>query len=275
MAAKTSLPISSIVTALTAEWATLDALTTSLSDDQWSAPSVLPGWSMADVIAHVIGTESVLAGREVEPRRDVGALDHVRNPIGELNERWLDHFRGSSRGEVMAAYREIVAVRTDMLTRMTQEEFDADSVTPAGPESYGRFMRIRVFDCWMHEIDIRDSTDGSAPTDAVPAELALDEIAASLPFVVGKRAATPKGTSVLMRIGGVVSRAIRIEVGDRAVAVDEFAGGDQSADVALTLDARDLARLAGGRRTADPGRVAIDGDRALGTAILDNLDYVI
>ncbi|MYR05136.1 maleylpyruvate isomerase family mycothiol-dependent enzyme [Gordonia sp. SID5947] len=275
MAAKTSLPMTPVVAALTAEWATLDALATGLSDDQWAAPSVLPGWSVADVVAHVIGTESMLAGREVDARRDVAALEHVRNPIGELNERWLDHFRGSPRGEVMAAYRDIIAVRTDMLSRMTQAEFDDDSFTPAGPDSYGRFMRIRVFDCWMHEIDIRDSTDGSAPVDPVPAELALDEIAASMPFVVGKRAATPKGTSVLMRIGGVVSRSIRIEVGDRAAAVDEFDGGDGSADVVLSLDARDLARLAGGRRTADHGRVVIDGDRALGTAILDNLDYVI
>ena len=28
-------------------------------------------------------------------------------------------------------------------------------MTPAGPDTYGRFMRVRIFDCWMHEQDIR------------------------------------------------------------------------------------------------------------------------
>ena len=49
---------------------------------------VLPGWSNADIVAHVIGTESLLAGRPV-PDHDVAGRDHIRNPIGELNEKWL------------------------------------------------------------------------------------------------------------------------------------------------------------------------------------------
>ncbi|MGV9710295.1 maleylpyruvate isomerase family mycothiol-dependent enzyme [Gordonia sp. NPDC003424] len=271
----TSLPVTPIVDALTDEWAALDSLADSLTDEQWAGPSVLPGWSNADVLAHIIGTESLLAGRDVEARRDVAALDHVRNPIGELNERWLDHFRGRPRADVMAAYREIIGVRTDSLRAMKQAEFDADAMTPAGPDTYGRFMRIRIFDCWMHEIDIRDSTDGSSPRGVAPTDWALAEIAASMPFVIGKRARTPSGTSVLLRIGGPAPRDIRIVVADRAAAVDGFPDGDESADVALSLDAVDLARLVGGRRTANPGRVRIDGDQAIGSAIVDNLAYVI
>ena len=40
---------------------------------------------------------------------------------------------------------------------MSQEEWDAESFTPAGKSTYGRFMQIRVFDCWLHEQDIRDA----------------------------------------------------------------------------------------------------------------------
>ncbi|AZG43606.1 maleylpyruvate isomerase family mycothiol-dependent enzyme [Gordonia insulae] len=273
--AKNLLPVEPVVSALTAQWASIDALVSALPDDRWAASSILPGWTVADIVAHVIGTESFLEGRDVTAGRDVAALDHVRNPIGELNERWIDHHRAASRDEVMAAYREIIAVRRESLSRMSQDDFDADTVTPAGPDTYGRFMRIRCFDCWMHEIDIRDSTDGSVPIDPGPADLALAELAASLPFVVGKRAGTPKGTSVLIRIGGVAPRDVRIAVEDRASAVDAFPGGDDAADVTLTLDTVDLARLAGGRSTADPARVTIDGDREIGTAIVGNLNYVI
>lgn len=276
----TVLPVTPIVAALVDEWSALGKLATSLTDEQWSAPSVLPGWTVADILAHIIGTESLLAGRDVEPQRDVAALEHVHNPIGELNEKWLDHFRGRPRAEVMAAYADIISERTTALRALSQAEFDADTVTPAGPETYGRFMRIRIFDCWIHELDIRDSVGesgvaASGPADPAPTDWALAELAASMPFVVGKRARTPKGTSVLIRVGGAVPRDMRIVVDDRAAAVAAFAGGDEAADVVLNVTAVDLARLVGGRRTADPARVTITGDRALGTAIVENLAYVI
>lgn len=271
----TILPAALVVDALAAQWTTLDQLASSLDDAEWQAASILPGWTIADVIAHIIGTESMLAGREVAATRDVAALAHVRNPIGELNERWLDHFRGHDRESVMAAYREIVGVRTAALQGATDEDFAAETATPAGPDTYGRFMRIRVFDCWVHEVDIRDSTDKSLPVDPVPARLALDEIAASLPFVIGKRAGLPAGSTVLIRVTGLVSRDFRISVAERASLVDEFEGGDDSADVRLSVDIADLARLAGGRTSADPQRVRIEGDTALGERIVENLAYMI
>ncbi|RPA12803.1 maleylpyruvate isomerase family mycothiol-dependent enzyme [Gordonia sp. OPL2] len=271
----TILPIDTVVTALTDEWTVLDDLVTSVTDEQWQAASVLPGWTVADIIAHVIGTESMLDGRAVDSTTDVASLDHVHNPIGEFNEHWIEQFRGSSRAEVMAALREIVDVRAGSLRSMTQADFDAEAATPAGPDTYGRFMRIRVFDCWIHEIDIRDSTDGSTPSQPGSAEIALSEIAASLPFVIAKKARTPQGTTVLLRIGGIAARDIRIVVEERARLVDELPGGDDSADVVLTMDVVDLARLVGGRSSAEPSRVVVDGHQALGQAIVENLAYVI
>ncbi|MET9203460.1 hypothetical protein ABZW74_24145, partial [Gordonia sp. NPDC003585] len=51
--------------------------------------------------------------------------------------------------------------------------------------------------------------------------------------------------------------------------------GDDAATVRLTLDAIDLARLAGGRRDADPAAVTVEGDREIADRILTNLNYVI
>ena len=57
---------------------------------------------------------------------------------------------------------------------MTQADFDAPSWTPAGrDETYGRFMRIRHYDCFMHEHDIRyalglASEAGPVPTSSPP-----------------------------------------------------------------------------------------------------------
>ena len=271
----TILPIGEVTGALIAQWGALGELARALDDDAWSAPSVLPGWTNADIVAHIVGTESMLEGRDVEATRTVSALDHVRNPIGEFNEKWVDHYRPKPRAEVVAALDEIVGVRTAALKAMSQADFDAEAMTPAGPETYARFMRIRIFDCWVHEIDLRDGTDRSAVADPAPASFALDELAASLPFVVGKRADAPKGSTVLFDITGLSPRTVRIAVGDRAGIVDEFDGGDDAADVRIRLDATNLARFAGGRRDADPSAVELDGDQALGQAILSRMNYVI
>ncbi|MDL9937319.1 maleylpyruvate isomerase family mycothiol-dependent enzyme [Gordonia sp. ABSL1-1] len=269
-----TLPAAPITEALTAQWRTIQTLAEALDERQWHTPSVLPGWSQADIVAHIIGTESLLAGRSVDPVPDAPAADHVRNPIGELNENWVQHFRDQSRAQVLAALDEILQVRTAALTAMSQQQFDEPTVTPAGPDTYGRFMRIRIFDCWMHEIDLRDVLDGSVPADPNPARWAVDEIATSLPFVVGKRAGMPSGTRVLFEITGLAARTVRVEVGDRAAIVDAFGDGDR-ADVTLTVDTVDFARLVGGRRGADPGTVDIAGDRARGERIVGVLDYVI
>ena len=50
---------------------------------------------------------------------------------------------------------------------------------------------------------------------------------------------------------------------------------DDAADVTLRVDGVDLARLAGGRRNADPSAVIVTGDEALAKAVLDRIDYVI
>ncbi|GAC69448.1 maleylpyruvate isomerase family mycothiol-dependent enzyme [Gordonia soli] len=269
----TIVPRAEIVDELSTQWAAIAEFTAALTDTQWAQPSILPGWSVADVVAHVIGTESMLEGREVTAGRDVAALDHVHNAIGEFNENWLDHFRTRPRDEVAAAYREIVETRSAALAAMSQEDFDAETVTPAGRDTYGRFMRIRVFDCWMHEIDIRDTIDSPPPVEPTTAARALDEIAASLPFVIGKRAGAPDGSRVLVDVTGVGGRRLHVAVDGRAAMVDDFGGVEP--DVTLRLDIIDLARLIGGRATADPSRVEITGDRALGEQIVRVLAYTI
>lgn len=265
-----------ITSALIAEWSVLRALAGQLTDEQWSAPSVLPGWTNADIVAHIIGTESMLDGRDVAAADDIADREHVKNPIGELNERWADHFRARPRPEVLAALDDIIETRTAALTVMSPEEFEADAVTPAGPDTYGRFMRIRVFDCWIHEIDLRDAlADGSTPTDPASADAALEEISSSLPFVVGKRASAPAGSTVRFEITGLAPRDVRIAVDGRATLVESFADGDDAADLTLRVDGVELARLVGGRRDADPGTVEVTGDEALAKAVIDRLDYVI
>lgn len=268
----TRVPRQPVVDALRDEWATLERLLAALSDEQLAAPSILDGWTVSDIFAHIVGTESLLAGREVQPLRDVSELPHVRNQIGELNENWLDHYRAQSPAQLRADFSTITSERLTALEGLTPQQWDAESFTPVGPDSYGRFMRIRVFDCWVHEIDIRDSLDLGVPDDIVPATSARKEMVTYLPYIIGKRAAAPAGATVTVDFTGIAPRAVHLAVEDRTAVVPAI---DGPADVTLHVDLVDYARLIGGRTTADPNRVRIEGDTALGERIVGALHTLI
>ena len=82
----TLLDKNDVPTGLFASWDAIGRLLDGLPDDDWDAPTSLPGWQVRDVLAH--RRHRGHAARDVarEPDVDVSALDHVHNPIGALNE---------------------------------------------------------------------------------------------------------------------------------------------------------------------------------------------
>lgn len=275
----TKLPKSEVLAGLFAVWDDIEALLAGLPEDEWQAASPLPGWDVKAVMAHMIGTESFLAGVPApQADIDVSTLEHVHNDIGVMNECWVRYLAGSSGGVVLARFSDITAHRRKALKAMPDEEWDAVTLTPVGQESYGRFMRVRVFDCWMHEQDIREALRWPSSEEQLrgPAsELALDEIAATMGYVVGKRAKAPEGSRVLFELTGALSRSIRVSVDGRAQVVDDFGG--QEPTVTIRLDGVQFTRLTGGRPMcrARPHAVEFDGDKDLAAQIVKHLNFVI
>ncbi|GBG36612.1 maleylpyruvate isomerase family mycothiol-dependent enzyme [Mycobacterium montefiorense] len=277
--AVTTLDKPDVLNGLFAVWDSIDALLAALPEAQWRAVTPLPGWDVQGVVSHIIGTESFLEGVSApEPDIDVKALDHVRNDIGAMNECWVRHLGGQSGSSVLAKYRAVTEGRRDALRAMSEQDWNAETFTPAGPDSYGRFMRIRVFDCWMHEQDIRmaiqrPSTDAELQGSA--SQLSLDEVAATLGFVVGKRAKAPDGSRIHFDLTGPLTRSIRINVDGRAQLVEDFDGREPTATV--RADALQFTRLAGGRPMcpARPQDVELAGDADVAARIVERLNFVI
>jgi uncharacterized protein (TIGR03083 family) len=257
------------------EYGAIAALCAGLSEDEWDTPTCLPGWSVRDVLAHVIGTEAMLGGDPV-PEADVSHLTHMRNPIAEANEVWVESMRGCTGPEMLVRFDDVTGRRLTALDAMTQSDFDAPSWTPAGrDETYGRFMRIRHFDCFMHEHDIRFAVGAAPRGDEDDVRSSLDEVSTGIGYIVGKRAALPGGTTVRIDLTGPAARAYLVEVGDRAALVEAI---DEPATVEVSLPAMRFLRLAGGRDDGPPGpgnAAAITGDRALGEQLVANLAFTI
>jgi uncharacterized protein (TIGR03083 family) len=272
----TRLDKTDVLDGLCGEWEVLAGLVAGLSEAQWLAQTPLPGWSVRDVLAHIIGTESMLCGVDCpETDVDVSTLKHVRNDVGVLNERWVRRLRTVSPDELVRRFDEVTATRRAQLESMSAADWDALTATPTGPDTYGRFMRVRIFDCWMHEHDIREALGRpSAHLAGASAQLALDEIASSMGFVVGKLGGAPDGSRVRLELTGPLHRTVNVAVDGKARVVDEF---DAEPTATIIIDGLLFTRLAGGR--ASPARYAdeigFDGDQTVGRRIVEHLNFVI
>ncbi|HET9895349.1 MAG TPA: maleylpyruvate isomerase family mycothiol-dependent enzyme [Streptosporangiaceae bacterium] len=261
-----------IVCLLGTEWDQIGDLLSGLDDASWSAPA-LPGWDVHAVVAHLIGTERMLAGKSL-PRADGATGDHVRNDIGLANERWVAALRGLPPAQMLTEFRAIAAERLASLTAMPAADFDAPSWTPAGEGTYGRWMQIRVFDCWMHEQDIRAAVRVPGHEAGPVAECSLDEVVGALGYIIGKRGRAPDGSSVLIRLTGPLERDLRVVTSGRAKVVDSI-DGEPTATISLPSSL--FLRLAGGREDPEAAlaRIELDGDVALARQLAMSLAFTI
>lgn len=257
------------------EYGALSDLCSRLSDDDWATPTCLPGWSVKDVLSHVVGTESMLLG-EPAPQIALPAYDHVKNPTAQFNEAWVESLRPVPGPEVLERFEVVAAKRIDALRNMTQADFDEPAWTPISPdETYGRFMQIRHFDCFLHELDIRAAVGAADREDPAHVELALREPLAVLGYIVGKKAAMPQGTSVRIRLTGPVNETHHVVVEERARVIDDL---EDEPTTGIRLPAVLFLRLAGGR--VDPmsyigDAITFEGDAELAARLATNLAYTI
>ena len=280
MGSVTILDKSEVLSGLFGTWDSIDQLLAGLSEQQWQTPTPLPGWCVHDVVAHMIGTESSLQGVSApDADIDLNALDHVRNGVGAVNEAWVRHLSSESGAVMLQRFRSVTADRRKRLSAMSVDDWNAPTPSPVGLESFGRFMRVRLFDCWMHEQDIRDGVGTPSSDEELSgpaARLSLDEIAATMGYVVGKLGKAPRGIA-----GG--HRA------DRPTGADASASPSTAVRRWSTISAGRSPRRrfastgccwpgwpAGGRGPRHGQASITRGDAEVGSArIVEHLNYVI
>ena len=266
---------------LAQEWNLIAELCALLTEEQWQAPTQCPGWSVKDQLSHIIGTEKMLLGDPL-PDIDIGEPEHIKNDIAKANEKWIVERRNWPTEQLLAEFKEVTSQRVAALEAMTQDEFDAPSWTPAGEDTYGRFMLIRLFDCWTHEQDIREAIGQPGHDRGEIVAEVLAETSRAIAFVVGKLGGAPVGSRIEFQLTQAnaepaVLRVERPSEDSKAALVAEFS--DQAAATAtITMDLMLFFRLTGGRESAlaaiAEGRVTISGDETAGHQIATNLAYV-
>jgi len=246
----------------------LDAFFGELNDDQWAVQSYCPDWDVRGVAMHLGAVEHMLADEEPGSFTESVPFDKVNAYVSSVSD--LDN------AGLLAAYRETIAARRTELAAYTADQMAVPSMTPVGPQTYGRFMAIRVFDFWVHEQDIRGPLDMPGHESGPAADMALNEIELSLGYIVGKKIGLPDGKSITFELTGPVERNMHAAVDGRAARVDSL---DSTADVVVTADSTAFALLACGRidpQTAiDAGKISWSGDAEWGEQAARNLRFTM
>jgi uncharacterized protein (TIGR03083 family) len=129
-----------------------------LTEGEWNRPTECPGWSVRDVVSHLIAMELELLG---DPRpihtlpRD---LRHVVDEFTRYCEVPVDKRRCHTAPE-MTSELEYTIIRRSRALRDTRYQPMDDVRWPMGPYTrevpYHQLLRTRVFDVWTHEQDLR------------------------------------------------------------------------------------------------------------------------
>ena len=264
-----------LVDVLDEVWRSIDAFGATLTEEEWKAPSGLPGWSVQDNLVHLSAVEAMLLGTPWEGLDDPPPGAHVKNEIGAANERAVHSRRSWSGADALAEFQALTRSRINGLRALDAAGFDAESWTPLGPRTVRIMLPFRIFDSYAHEQDMRLAVGTPGGTASRAAAQAVDMGIGAMPFVVGKHAGAPDGSTFVFALTGPIVRSVGIEVdGGRARRADPL----DDPDVCFTMSSETFERLGSGRRDGDDvlarGEVVLEGDAELGRRVLRAMNYL-
>lgn len=265
-----------IIDLMEQEYRSVRALCDELGPDDWQRPTDCEGWSVQDQISHLAGLEGLFLGKE-QPDHPAPDVPHIRNDVGRLNEAQVDLRRSWPPERVVAELDENATARIAYLRGLSDEQWAEQTFTVTGPDSHDRALRLRIFDWFGHEQDIRRATDRPGALDTPVAAKAAEVFYEALGYVLGKKVGAPDGTTLLLEVTGPNGRTVPLEVRDGRGTVLEAAPDAPDATVRLDFEAFTLRGY--GRRGTDElleaGRIELERDTELGRRFVDALSVTI
>jgi uncharacterized protein (TIGR03083 family) len=265
-----------IVAVLDEVWTSTIAACDGLEPAAWELPTDCPGWTVRDQLSHLIGIERMLLG-ESSPALDGPVPEHVLNPIGEMNEAWVQARRGLPGPVVLAEFAEVTQRRLSDLRGFGSERFEEVGWSPVGEVPYREFMVVRVFDSWAHEQDARRALGRVGGRGGGGEAVTLDRVTKSMGYVVGRKVSPAEGTTVVWEVTGPLPRTLAVTVTEGKGRVVDPVPPDPT--VRIVLDADSFWRLGCGRTGADAiidsAAVSFSGDATLGRRVLENMNFMM
>ena len=249
-------------------------LAESLTEEEWSTPSILPGWTNADIVAHVVGIERDLLG-QAEPYRELAweQLPHADDLFSRYTELAVAARRGVPQHEVCAELRAAIAARRAFLDKQSP---DLGEIVP-GPGGWelprGVVLRMRCFDIWVHEQDIRASIEAPGSLDTDAAWVAAGQMLQGLGRIWAREVGVQPGqTAEIIVTGPGVTFNAGLVLDDQGRGKVVSAAEVDTPTTCVTLSWPHFAAASCGRITAEGQSAALSGDTELGERLLTSLN---
>lgn len=175
----------------------MESLLGALTDEQWSHPTRCDGWTVQDVVAHLVGTNqfwqaSIASGLAGQPTRVLARFDPAATPPlmvepmrSMTSQEVLEEFVDSNRG-----FFDVVGMLDDATWSMLAE-------APPGHIPIRLVVNHAMWDAWIHERDI--ALPLGITTDEEPDEVrsCLRYVAALAPTLAQSREPALRGSLVI------------------------------------------------------------------------------
>ena len=245
--------LAQFLTGLEETWSGLVSVCSDLSPEQWEAPTELPGWSVKDVVSHVVGVELLLEGEPFPDHELPADLPHVRNDAGRWTEVPVAIRRPVPGAAVLDELREVTARRLKTLRALDPDGLDVEVLGVLGrPMRLQHLLGIRVFDSWVHEQDVRRALGRPGGLDSSAAAISRRRLLlgmAQLPLGAGRTLAV---------VTTAPDSVATITFGASYADVEA-----PDADARIATDFETFVRLGTGRVHRPDAVVAGSGDQAL------------
>ena len=153
-----------------------ESMVSDLDDDDWCSASRCEGWTVQDVVAHIVGVNafwiaSVRAGLAGSPTRVLVGFDPVETPA-----LMVAPMRELRPGEVLEQLVASNDAFLDTIGGLSDAGWAALAEAPPGHLPIRLVVQHALWDCWVHERDV------ALPLGLIPPAEA-DEVASSLRYV--------------------------------------------------------------------------------------------
>ena len=135
---------------LVAEYDRLEAILSSLSSAQWSAPSGAPGWTVRDVVVHLAQTEEGVAVSLMAP---VTAWTTRERPLDDAIDAQV-HADAAAASDVLDRWR---SARRSSVAALASADPDVAVRWAAAPLKPKTLATTRLAEHWAHGLDICDA----------------------------------------------------------------------------------------------------------------------
>lgn len=256
-------------------------LTFALNERDFDKPTQCPGWTVKDQVSHVTSLELTMLGRP-DKQVQVPEYDYLKTDVGRAVENGVELRRRRAGHEVVEELQRVLAER---MGRLHDPELSEEDIveTPIGPTDLLRALRLRIFDVWCHEQDIRTALGRIGNLDSPAAAVSVDWVLKALPVVVVKRAEIEPGRVVMIELTGPVqARAgIRVELDEdgRPVGREMFSRGtDETGPIpaigkttSIQMATEPFMRRAAGRQPVEELHYTVIGDEEVARRVLEAL----